>query len=140
MPVSFATIFRTVVFLLLTTHVFFMYQVGRDTEPQTYADYIQPAAFAAAMIVPMVWLAGIAEIPEARDRHRARRRWDEDLCPDCGYAMPDDSLRTCPECGTVHKEPAPYYFGPRAIQRFLIFSFGAWVFGCAAGEVAARYF
>lgn len=142
MPVSFAPIFRAVVLLLLTAHVFYMYCTARGlSETFGFRLHVLVIAglFALAMLLPFVWAVFLPELPEYLDSVvRPRSKWRKGQCPHCGYdrlSLPP-AAHACPECGGALVEPSPMrWFNLRSVRRFVAINIMAWIIGCATGEV-----
>lgn len=140
MPLSFATIFRLGVLVLMIGHVFYMYCLARvmgHTFGFDVATTVFSALFAFGLLIPLVWAVGIPELPEFYTRTvRARRWWKAARCTGCGYPMRQLRGTSCPECGLAdaRREPSPYRLGAVPIRRFAAMGLMAWVIGCLAGE------
>jgi hypothetical protein len=140
-PISFASLFRVLVMLLLAFHVFYMYCLARvkaDTFGFDLGTTVVAALFGLAMLIPLVWAVTLPELPEIWTTHtRARRWWKRSRCPSCGYQI-EGSIseeRKCPECGVLLREPEGYRISARTIRMFIALNVLAWIIGCAAGEV-----
>ena len=131
MPVSWELLFRAIVALLMTAHVFYFYLFARAREATAGGS----ALFALAMLVPLAWAVAISDLPEIYRRGRRHRRWEQGRCPGCGYPVrAGGGDGGCPECGTSMDEPRPYRFTWATIRRFAFLVAAAWVIGCGAAE------
>lgn len=139
-PISFASLFRVLVMLLLAFHVFYMYCLARtraDTFGFDLGTTIVAALFGLAMLVPLVWAFTLPELPEIWTTHvRAKRRWRQGRCPSCGYRTEGliGDRKVCPECGMPLRMPEGYRINAHTIRLFIALNLLAWVIGCAAGE------
>jgi hypothetical protein len=140
-PISFATIFRAIVLLVLTVHIFYMYCTARGMGEHFGFDLsttIISALFALAMLVPIVWAVFLPDVPEFISQHvRPRWRWKRGQCPACSYdrrGLPN-SDEPCPECGEALREPASWRVTRHTVRRFIAINVFAWMIGCWAGEV-----
>ncbi|MHC4428769.1 MAG: hypothetical protein ACYS0D_09260 [Planctomycetota bacterium] len=142
MPVSWTTLFRLLVLLLVAQHVFNMYcfsrvveeSVGTETKAIVFSSF-----FALAMLIPLVWAVVLPDIPEIIRRQRARRRWTQGRCGSCGHLVIKADGGACPECGADRREPEPFRFSWATVRRFLALALGAWVLGSVAAESWIAY-
>lgn len=138
MRLSFANVFRLIVLLALTAHVFYMYSLARanaETFGFNLGTTVVAALFALAMLVPLVWAVTLPELPEIYVSHiRARRWWKQNRCPQCGYSRAGLDEVTCPECGCEISPPREYAVNTRTIAMFIALNLMAWSIGCATAE------
>jgi hypothetical protein len=143
MPLSWPTLFRGLVMLLLALHVFYMYSIARgmsDGAGVNLPGMIVAAAFSLVMLLPLIWAVTLPELPDIFTSHiRARRWWRAGRCPGCGYerrGLPENA--SCPECGSPSAEPRSYRVSARTIRLFIIVNALAWMVGMGAGEAWLR--
>lgn len=140
-PISFASLFRVLVMLVLAFHVFYMYCLARvkaDTVGFDLATTVVAALFGLAMLVPLVWAFTLPELPEIWTTHvRAKRWWKQRRCPSCGYRIEGliSNERKCPECGLPLRTPEGYRINAHTLRVFITLNLLAWIIGCAAGEL-----
>ncbi len=93
------------------------------------------AAATAAMAAFVVWLAPLADLPQIVFAHvLPRRRIDRHACPACGYAMPQDRVRPCSECGRRPFLPTAWQPSLATARRFLAVLLAGLTAGIACGE------
>lgn len=138
MAFSLPNLFRLLIVLLLTAHVFVMYCIARTMDGEIgsgIGTIILASGFALVMLLPIVWAVALPEFPEMYLRHvRGRRRYDAGRCPTCGYTPGVRNPTRCSECGEPVRKPEQYHVGIRTIRLFILINLLAWVLGCAAGE------
>ena len=137
MPVSWTNIFRAVFVLLMAGHVLFMYSLARTKQLGFGFDLntaIHSALFALLMLIPLAPAVALFDLPEAYGRAARRRRFQNGLCPACGYPVAPSGGETCQECGRRMTEPAPYRFTWAMARRFVTFALIAWMAGSIASE------
>ena len=138
MPVSWTTIFRLVVMLLMATHVFYLYAFARTLQEMVGLDFftvLASGSFALVMLVPLVWAVALPDLPCIIRNHLGRRRWLQGRCADCGYfLLQAKGGGTCPECGADRGEPVAFVLGWPTARRFAVLAVGAWLMGCVAAE------
>jgi hypothetical protein len=142
MPVSWTTLFRLLVLLLVALHVFLMYCLSRVVEESVGMEtraIAFSAFFALAMLIPLVWAVVLPDIPEIVHRQRARRRWAQGRCGACGHVVINVEGGACPECGADRREPEAFRFGWATVARFLALALGAWLLGSVAAESWIAY-
>ena len=142
MPVSWTTLFRLLVLLLVALHVFNMYCLSRVVEESVGRSAVAIAGsgfFALAMLIPLAWAVALPDVPEMVRRQRGRKRWAQGRCPGCGYVLLAAGGEACPECGTKRREPEPFSFGWATAARFLGLALGAWVLGSVVAESWIAY-
>ena len=138
MPVSWTTLFRLLVLLLMSLHVFVMYCYARVVSGAVgfrAGDVAASGFFSLAMMIPLAWAVLLPDVPEIVRRHRGRKRWEKGACPSCGYIVAEATGSSCPECGASRGEPAPYSFGWPTALRFAGLAVGAWLLGCVAAQL-----
>lgn len=141
MPLSFRAIFRLGILLVLIVYVFLMYCLARGISEQpavTLWPVIRAGAFSLVMMIPVLWLAGISELPDALTRHRGQRWWERQQCPHCGYTIRGAMSGVCPECAGELAPPAGFEFGWGTVRRFLMINIVAWCIGVGVGEMWIR--
>ena len=70
MPVSWTTLFRLLVMVLVALHVFNMYCFSRVVEESVGLDaaaIVGSGFFALAMLIPLVWAVVLPDVPETID-------------------------------------------------------------------------
>ena len=137
MPMSWTAIFRVVVLLVMTAHVFYLYAFARMLQEVVGTDFqtiLASSSFALVMLVPLTWAVAVPDLPQIIRAHRGRRRWLRGYCPGCNYFLLNAAGNRCPECGGDRAEPRPFEFGWPTIRRFAVFAAAAWVLGCVAAE------
>jgi len=143
MPISWATLFRSLVLFALTAHEFVMYNLARefsDSPKNSAGDVVLAALFALVMLIPLVWAVTLPELPEIYTRVvRAKRWFAHGRCPSCGYVIGNNAFKLCPECGSTFEAPREYAVTKATIWRYVFFNLSAWVLGCTLGELAIRF-
>ncbi len=137
MPVTWPTIFRALVVLLMAAHVFTQYSLARSMD--TTAGFgvwatVKGAAFGLVMMIPLIWAVALPDLPEILRRARHQRRWEKGRCPACGYSVRKGGGPACPECGAPIAEPGPYLFTWSTIRRFVRLALLAWLIGWVMAE------
>lgn len=137
MPMSWTAIFRVVVVLLMTAHVFYLYAFARMLQEVVGTDFqtiLASSSFALVMLVPLAWAVVVPDLPQIMRAHRGRRRWLRGYCPGCNYLLLNAAGDRCPECGADRAAPRPFEFGWSTVRRFAALAAAAWVLGCVAAE------
>ena len=93
-------------------------------------------ALALLLMIPMVFVAPLWILPEARLHRLASVRRSRGQCPWCGHSMQGSESPVCPECGPDKGDHAPKM--QPLILTCLFIWLGAWLLGAAAGESLAR--
>ena len=141
-PIALPHLFRGLILLLLTAHVFYMYSMARTlagTIGWSWGTAIIAAGFALIMLLPFIWAVALPEFPEMYLRHvRGRRRFERGECPDCGYRIATREA-PCSECGSAIEPPEPYRIDRRTIRTFVLINLCAWGLGLAAAEGWAQF-
>jgi len=143
MPISPASLFRAAIVLAMAAYVFAMYGIVRSMEPTIGFDASDAAVAslaALALSIPLVWLAGVPELPDIYLRHvRAQRRWSRGRCPECEYPRMAAGEQRCSECGREHLPPTSHSFRGATLWRFAAMLLIAWTAGSAGAEVARAW-
>ena len=137
MLISWTNIFRSVLVLLMTGHIFLMYSLARTQQGGFGFDpkiAILSTVFALLMLIPLSPAVALFDLPEAYSRATGRRRFRNGLCPACRYPVAPSGSATCQECGRPMTEPAPYRFTWAVARRFVVFALIAWMAGSIASE------
>ncbi len=138
MPLSWTSLFRVFVLLLMAAHVFYMYAFARMLQEIVGLDppgMLASSSFALVLLVPLVPAVAIPDLPVIIRDYFGRRRWRQGLCAKCGYSLMRGSSSDCPECGTDRrKEPSTFQFGWPTARRFTMMAVSAWFIGCVAAE------
>ncbi len=135
---SWTTIFRLLVMLLMASHVFYLYTFARTLQEITGLDLaavLASGSFALVMLVPLVWAVALPDLPDIIRTHRGRHRWLQGRCAECGYSLLQaGGGGSCPECGASRGEPSAFVFGWPTARRFAVLAAVAWLMGCVAAE------
>ena len=141
MSPTFSNLFRAVIVLLLTAHVFCMYSLARSMSGDFGLDVgtaVLAALFALVLLVPLVWAVAVPDAPEMYLRVLRARKWrTEGRCPECGYRCGAEQT-VCSECGTALRAPAEYRITGGTVRRYLVMNLLAWVVGCGVAETGIR--
>ena len=129
--------------VLVAVHAFFCYSTARvfcgNVGFQLTA-VVSGLAFAAAMILPLVWMFGLVDLPRwFYSFHRPAKRWKRGQCPTCGYDMRAAIDNICSECGNVARQPDAYRFSATVAAQAMLLATVSWMTGSLVAEGAILY-
>ena len=137
MPVSWTTVFRVIVLLLMAAHVFYQYSLAGQEgwlDGAGAAGVLGRSFFALVMLLPLSWAVLLPDLPEIYRRHQRLRRYMKGRCPQCNYPVRVTEQVRCPECGRGLEVPADYRLGWAVVRHFAALALLAWLIGCAAAQ------
>ncbi len=137
MPVSWASLFRLLVLLVMAAHVFYLYAFARTQQEIIGLDFfaiLASSSFSLVMLVPLAWAVALPDLPEIIRSQRNHHRWAQGECARCGYPVLHARGGACPECGADRNEPKAFWLGWATARRFALLAAVAWLVGCLAAE------
>ena len=90
MPVSWTTVFRGIVLLLMAVHVFYLYSLARSEgwiDAAGGSGVVGRSFFALVMLLPLSWAVLLPDLPEIYRRRQHLRRYTGGKCPECSYPV-----------------------------------------------------
>ncbi|MEE2907964.1 MAG: hypothetical protein VX527_09055 [Planctomycetota bacterium] len=136
---SFATILRCVLIIALISWAFLDYCFVRSA-----FGVVMPGlgalviilALALLLMIPMIFVALLWILPDARHHRLAIVRQNNKQCPSCGQSLKESGSKLCPECGPGQYQRLPSI--RTLVLTCVIIWLGAWLLGAVAGETLVR--